>query len=36
MLKQVILHFTKVPKPVEEKMKELIRGLKQKQVESST
>jgi len=35
MLKQVILHFTKVPKPVEEKMKELIRGLKQKQVESS-
>lgn len=35
MLKQVILHFTKVPKPVEEKMKELIRGLKQKQVEST-
>ena len=35
MLKQVILHFTKVPKPVEDKMKELIRSLKQKQVESS-
>jgi hypothetical protein len=35
MLKQVILHFTKVPKPVEDRMKELIRGLKQKQVESS-
>lgn len=36
MLKQVILHFTKVPKPVEEKMKELIRSLKQKQVSKST
>lgn len=36
MLKQVILHFTKVPTPVEDKMKEFIRNLKQKQIEKST
>jgi len=36
MLKQVILHFTKVPAPVEDKIKEYIRNLKQKQIEKST
>lgn len=36
MLKQVILHFTKVPAPVEDKIKEYIRTLKQKQIEKST
>ena len=36
MLKQVILHFTKVRKPVEEELKGLIRDLKQEHITSKS
>ena len=36
MLKQVILHFTKVKKPVEEELKGLIRDLKQEHITSKS